>query len=146
MDIWLLDNFSSSNLSLEICYTDRGNDITLKTLKNLENTFNTNLKFNDDFNSITPITGTYSISSGICTITARHSFSKGQSVYLRFTSGNKPTNKYYIIDSVTSTSFTIKVSGCLILFKKTEVFFNAKSRKSFFEIKFIFMTFQIFIH
>ena len=107
----LTPNFSPSNLSLEICYTDRGNDVTLKTLKNLESTFNTNLIFDDSFNSLAPITGTYSISSGICIITAIHSFSKGQTVYLRFTSGNKPKNNYYTINSVTSTSFTVTVSS-----------------------------------
>ena len=116
----LTPNFSPSNLTLEICYTDRGNDITLKTLNNLDSTFNTNLKFADNFDTITPITGTYSITSTVistvtfifCTVTARHSFSRGQSVYLRFTSGNnKPTNNYYIIDSITPTSFKVKITS-----------------------------------
>ena len=105
----LSPNFNPSNLILEICSVDRGNDITLKTLKPLGNNFNTNLKFNDTFNTITPINGTYSITSGDCIVTAQHKFSVGQSVYLRFTSGDKPQNNYYIIKSITSNSFTVKV-------------------------------------
>lgn len=105
----LSPNFNPSNLILEICSVDRGKDITLKRLKQLDSNFNTNLKFNDTFNTITPIVGTYSITSNDCIVTVRHNFSVGQSVYLRFTSGNKPKNNYYIIQSITTNSFTVKV-------------------------------------
>ena len=58
-----------------------------------------------------PVTGTYSITSTTCTVTANHSFVAGQSVYLTFTSGSPPANGYYTITSVTSTTFVFTVSS-----------------------------------
>jgi hypothetical protein len=60
---------------------------------------------------LVPITGTYSITSTTCTVTATHSFVAGQSVYLAFTSGSPPANGYYTITSVTSTTFVFTVSS-----------------------------------
>lgn len=60
---------------------------------------------------LVPVSGTYSITSTTCTVTATHSFIAGQSVYLTFTSGSPPANGYYTITSVTSTTFVFTVSS-----------------------------------
>ena len=60
---------------------------------------------------ITPISGTYSITSTTCTVTASHSFVQGQSVFMTFTSGSPPTNGFYTITSVTATTFVFTVSS-----------------------------------
>jgi len=60
-----------------------------------------------------PITGTYNIpGTTACTVTANHSFVAGQVVFLTFTSGTA-TSGYYVINSVTSTTFVVTVSSAL---------------------------------
>jgi hypothetical protein len=60
---------------------------------------------------LVPITGTYSITSTTCTVTATHSFVAGQSVFMTFTSGSPPANGYYTITSVTATTFVFTVAS-----------------------------------
>jgi hypothetical protein len=58
-----------------------------------------------------PITGTYSITSTTCTVTAPHNFIQGQSVFMTFTSGSPPANGFYTITSVTATTFVFTVAS-----------------------------------
>jgi hypothetical protein len=58
-----------------------------------------------------PVTGTYSITSTTCTVTASHSFLQGQFVFMTFTSGTRPVDGFYTITSVTATTFVFTVAS-----------------------------------
>ena len=60
---------------------------------------------------LTSTTGTYSITSTTCTVTANHSFIQGQVVNMTFTSGSPPVNGFYTITSVTATTFVFTVAS-----------------------------------